>query len=119
MSCFAADELLDLEQLQALGEMDEGPGALQLRLLYDVFAGDARHALERMRELWRRGDLPSLAREAHRLKGSSGTIGAAGFARGCRDIEFCAKQGGKDLTDRIDHAQRQLEATLRALREYC
>jgi HPt (histidine-containing phosphotransfer) domain-containing protein len=119
MSRAATDGVLDLEQLRALSEMVEGPDDLPLRALYEVFADDARRSLERMRELLRCGDAKSLAREAHRLKGSSGTIGAAGLSRGCRDIEFCAKQAGEDLERRIDHAQRQLEAALNALREYC
>ena len=119
MSCAAPDALLDLEQLRALSEMVDGPDDLPLRALYDVFADDARRSLEHMRELWRCGDAQLLAREAHRLKGSSGSIGAAGFSRGCREIEHCAKQACEDLEGRIDHAQRQLEATLSALREFC
>lgn len=116
----SADEpLLDLEQLRALADLESEAGAFgYVAGLYELFAGDARQTLKRMRELLRCGDARSLMREAHRLKGSSGSIGAAGFSRSCREIEFCARMAGADLDRWIDNAQSQLDETVSALRDY-
>jgi HPt (histidine-containing phosphotransfer) domain-containing protein len=115
----AGEILLDLEQLRALADLEaDASGVRYLTGLYELFAGDARQALERMRAWSRQGDASALAREAHRLKGSSGSIGASGFSRHCRDIEACARMQGEDLDAHIDQAMRQLETTVSALRDY-
>ena len=114
--------LLDLEQLRAVAQL--GGEDSYLRRLYDGFADDARRTLARMREYAVCGEAVSLAREAHRLKGGSGSIGAVGFSRGCQEIERRARQlGTLDVKGPIaeahlllDEAQRLLDATLAELR---
>ena len=116
--------LLDRDQLRRLADLADASDAAFLAGLYELFTGDARETLERMRELVRTGDAARLAREAHRLKGSSGSIGAAGFSRGCLAIERRARElGAAGLEGPIaeaqlllDEAQRLLEATLAELR---
>ena len=49
--------------------------------------------IERMRRHAREGDTASLAREAHRLMGSSGTVGALLLADECQEIERSARAG--------------------------
>jgi HPt (histidine-containing phosphotransfer) domain-containing protein len=112
-----SQSLLDLEQMRALAELDDGAG--YLRELFALFADDAQQALRHMSELLRRGDAQSLVREAHRLKGSSGSIGAAELSRCCLEIEYCARglRGTEvDLTQCISLAQRRLDETLSAVR---
>jgi signal transduction histidine kinase/DNA-binding response OmpR family regulator len=51
------------------------------------YLDDARRVVEAMRTALDRGDIAVLADLAHRLKGSSGVIGAAAVARVCERIE--------------------------------
>jgi len=110
--------LLDLEQLRELADLEDTSGEWNLSTLFELFALDASEALERMRELAHNGDSQALVRMAHRLKGSSVSIGATGFSRHCREIELGAGQADRDLDLQIEHARCQLDATLGALRQY-
>lgn len=111
----SARGLLDQQQLRAVAQLGAEDGYV-LRL-YDGFAHDARRALERMRRYAECGEAALLAREAHRLKGGSGSLGAAAFSRGCQAIERRARERGvAGLEGPIDEARRLLEATLAALR---
>jgi len=76
------------------------------------FASDACGCIERMRRHARNGDTASLASEAHRLKGSSGTVGAILLAGACQEIERSARAGictGMEL--RLEQARDALDAT--------
>ena len=115
--------LLDLEQLGALSELDSEDS--YLRRLCEQFTVDASRALEQMRNHLAQGDTTAFAREAHRLKGSSASIGAVGFSRGCQEIEHYARAShaaalvdGQAASQRIEWAQSQLDATVLALRAY-
>lgn len=105
-------ELLDLEVIRDLSEVtaDSGPGFL--RSVLDRFSADARDCIERMRRHARSGDAASLAREAHRLKGSSGTVGAVLLADQCREIERSARAGlCTGMEPKIEQAHDALDAT--------
>lgn len=105
-------ELLDLDVIRDLADVtaDSGPGFL--RDVLERFAADALDCLERMRAHVLRGDTASLAREAHRLKGSSGTVGAIRLAAECRDIERTARAGVcTEMEPRIERARDVLDAT--------
>src|SRR5262245_14862864 len=86
-------ELLDFEVIHDLAEVTSDSGAGFLRNVLERFAVDAQDCIERMRQHARSGDTASLAREAHRLKGSSGTIGAILLAAECLEIEQSARAG--------------------------
>jgi len=110
-------ELLDRDQIRLLTDLGDESGAIFLAKLYEVFSGDARATLGQMRDLARCGDRAQLVRVAHRLKGSSSSIGATGFSRGCLEIERRARlQETAELDGPIDEALRLLDATLIALR---
>jgi HPt (histidine-containing phosphotransfer) domain-containing protein len=105
-------ELLDFEVIRDLAEVtsDSGPGFL--RAVLERFAVDALDCIERMRRHARRGDTASLAREAHRLKGSSGTVGALLLAAECREIEQSARAGlCTGMEPKIEQAHDVLDAT--------
>jgi len=109
--------LLDEDLIGILTNMGGGSDAAMLAGLYERFASDARQALVRMREQARQGCDKQLVREAHRLRGSGGSIGASGFARDCFEIEQRARGAGvAELEVCILDAQQQLEATVVALR---
>jgi len=105
-----------LRDLAGVGA-DSG-GAFVLELL-EVFASDARGSLERMKGCARRGDAGALAREAHRLKGTSGTLGAVRLAGVCLEIERSARAGRcEGLEARVDGALTLLDVTLGGLFEF-
>ena len=107
-----AGELLDLEVIRDLTEVtsDSEPGFL--RAVLERFAADALDCIERMRRHARQGDTTSLAREAHRLKGSSGTVGAILLAAECREIEHAALAGTcTGMEPRIENIHDILDAT--------
>ena len=111
----SAHGLLDREQLRALAQL--GTEQSYLLRLYSGFADDARRALQRMRWYAECGETVLLAREAHRLKGGSGSLGAVAFSRGCQEIERRVRESGAlGLDGPIAEAQRLLDATLAELR---
>jgi len=104
--------LLDLCMVRDLAECggDAGP-AFVLELL-KMFAAEARRALLRMRVCAWLGDMRALAREAHRLKGSSASMGAARLAAECAELERRARgERSLGLEARVEHALGVLEAT--------
>jgi HPt (histidine-containing phosphotransfer) domain-containing protein len=105
-------ELLDLGVIRDLAEAtsDSGPGFL--RAVLERFASDALDCIERMRRHARNGDTAALASEAHRLKGSSGTVGAMLLAGECREIERFARAGiCTGIEPRLEQARDALDAT--------
>jgi len=112
------EKLLDLEVVMDLiGVTAEDAGFIAD--LMRSYAADARQALERMHGYARVGDCAALAREAHRLKGSSGTVGAAQLARECLEIERAARGGtSRGLECNIGHAAAVLEATRGRMTEF-
>jgi HPt (histidine-containing phosphotransfer) domain-containing protein len=105
-------EILDLGVIRDLSEVtaDSGPGFL--RSVLERFAADALDCLARMRRFAGSGDAESLAREAHRLKGSSATVGATLLAAACLDIERAARAGAcAGVEPDIERARDVLDAT--------
>lgn len=105
-------ELLDFDVIRDLAEVTSDSGTEFLRRVLEIFTADARDCLERMRRHVHHGDAASLAREAHRLKGSSGTVGAILLAVECREIERSARAGlCTGLEPKIEQARDVLDAT--------
>ena len=114
-----SDELLNLETVHELMAVEAKSGKPFLAHLFESFAREARAARERMRDCARAGDGERLAREAHRLKGSSGSIGAARLCGECRDLERNAREGDRAaLEARIDQALRVLDASQRRMQRH-
>lgn len=112
-------EVIDHGVLRELAGVSADSGTSFVLELAEIFAADARGALERMRACARKGDAGTLAREAHRLKGSSGTLGALRLAGECLEIERRARAGGcADLEARVDGALTLLDATRGGIRDF-
>jgi HPt (histidine-containing phosphotransfer) domain-containing protein len=108
---------LDEELLALLVDLRDASGARILPAMVEDFAGEARVSLARMRELASRNDRALLAREAHRLRGSGGSLGAREFAQDCLEIERRARDAaGARLEDSVERAHGRLEVTMAALR---
>lgn len=87
---------IDAATIEALQE--EGP---LLRELRDLFASEAPEQLSKMLEAFRRGDAPTMAMAAHRLKGSAVTFGAWEMQRRCLEVENLGKSGALAGVDRL------------------
>lgn len=104
--------LLDLETVRDLAECGGGGGTAFALELLEMFAAEARRALLRMRVCAWLGDTAALAREAHRLKGSSASMGAARLAAECVELERRAYEDcAEGLEARVEYALNVLEAT--------
>jgi HPt (histidine-containing phosphotransfer) domain-containing protein len=112
------EKLLDLQTVKDLVDATAEDAEFLADLLR-TYASDARRALERMGAHARSGDCTALAREAHRLKGSSATVGAARLARECFTIEHAARRGAsRGLEINIHNASAVLEATHGRMAEF-
>ena len=107
---------LDPSALQSLRELG---GDDFLGEVIDTFRMDAPTLLVTLRRSLEQGDADELRRAAHTLKSNGATLGAAGFAEVCRELEEQARNGhmggAPKLTDRIESEYRRLEKTLVAL----
>jgi HPt (histidine-containing phosphotransfer) domain-containing protein len=104
--------VVDYEVLSDLVQLGAGCGQGFLDRMLARFARDARDSLERMRACARVGDAPRLAVEAHRLKGTSGTLGAVALEGECRELERCARAGScAGMEARVLNALTLLDVT--------
>ena len=105
-------QVVDIAVLRDLSGVCADSGSGFMLELLDAYARDARVALERMRACARRGDARRLASEAHRLKGSSGSVGAAALAGACLEMEHSARAGScAGMEERVERALKLLDIT--------
>ncbi len=101
-----------METVRELVAVEAQSGVPFVSSLLEAFVRDARASLERMRACARAGESERLASEAHRLKGTSGSVGAARLSTECRAIERKAREGGcAALEASIDVALHVLQAS--------
>ncbi|HEY2593354.1 MAG TPA: winged helix-turn-helix domain-containing protein, partial [Chloroflexota bacterium] len=99
----ALDVVAELREL--MGQVGNRP----LQQLNDVYVESSRNHVAGMRTALDDGDAERLGREAHRLRGASGSLGAQRVARVCAAIEEHAR--ANDLAQ-VDAMLEQLEAEL-------
>ncbi|HBB96473.1 MAG TPA: hypothetical protein DC054_13885 [Blastocatellia bacterium] len=99
--------LLSLENAQADGETD-----LIVELI-DLYLDESARRLAAMSSWFEKSDVLSLRREAHSLKGSSATLGAAGTAELCQAIEKTTEDGPSQAVGRLLIALHQEAARAR------
>jgi CheY-like chemotaxis protein/HPt (histidine-containing phosphotransfer) domain-containing protein len=104
----AADRLVDEARVRAIGEVD--PGLVDK--LLDVFAQSTPPLLEELGAALRRGDDVQRRRLAHKLGGSSETVGAARLSELSRALEHGPDPG----PDVMAELEAVYHATLDALR---
>src|SRR4051794_25586104 len=83
----ALDVVAELREL--MGQMGTQP----LQHLNDVFQQSSQNHLQGMHAALEAGNAEDLGREAHRLRGASGSLGAQRMARVCATIEEHARAG--------------------------
>jgi signal transduction histidine kinase/DNA-binding NarL/FixJ family response regulator len=98
------DGLLDASMVSSLHSLATNPavGPKQIGEMLTTFRYDADAMLNSLHEAAAAGDLAGVAREAHRLAGGSGTVGAGRFRLVCKEIEYHAKAGREAETRRLD-----------------
>jgi HPt (histidine-containing phosphotransfer) domain-containing protein len=104
-----AGEIID-ELRELMGQMGNQP----LQQLNDVFVRSAQNHLSGMRKALHDGNAAQLGREAHRLRGASGSLGAQRVSRVSALIEQCANTG--DLAP-VEDLLQQLQVELSAFEQ--
>jgi signal transduction histidine kinase/DNA-binding NarL/FixJ family response regulator len=83
-----------------------GPG--QIGQMLETFRYDARGMLSGVHEAIAEENLAAAEREAHRLSGGAGAVGAGRFRALCKDLENRAREGDlercRELDERLDEA---------------
>src|SRR6185437_5105562 len=104
----------------ALANLRDLGGDDFLAEVIDAFLADAPGQVATLRRSLDEGSREELRRAAHTLKSNGATLGAAGFAGLCRDLEHRAKagelDGASELVERIEQEYAPLEEALSALR---
>ncbi len=95
-------------------EADLGGDAESLQAILVGFIEDAKRRVERMRRAVSLGDGELLRKEAHTLKGASGTLSAERLSRLSFELEELATsgrvEGRADLAEQIEKELHRLEA---------
>ncbi len=114
----SAHEVLDLDVIKSLRELggEQEPG-LVLELV-DLFLSDAHRRLAEMQLALDRGNLDEVARAAHTLKSSAGSMGANLLSSLCTEIESLARSDEeRGIADRARSCLKVYEVTADALRD--
>lgn len=102
-----------------LATLERACDADTLIYLIDVFLEDSEDCLVQIREALAQTDTETLARLAHKLKGSSGNLGAANVAELCEELDLQATQivaAGSPLIDELADQLHAAQALLRQIR---
>jgi DNA-binding response OmpR family regulator/HPt (histidine-containing phosphotransfer) domain-containing protein len=105
-----------LDVVAELRELMGQVGSQPLQQLNDVFVQSSRNHVVGMRTALGDGDAERLGREAHRLRGASGSVGAQRVARVCAAIEERARADDlaqvNDLLEQLEHELRDFEQAI-------
>lgn len=89
--CYEADEVLDQAVLEELESIGGGSSSLVSNLV-EIFESTADETLGRAREGAQAHDLQNFSESVHKLKGSSGSIGALALFNCCKEVDKLVKQ---------------------------
>jgi HPt (histidine-containing phosphotransfer) domain-containing protein len=100
-------DVIDLTRTAALGDPSTEAGRGALAEIFRLYFENAAAACADMRHA---GSPDDVRRHAHRAKGASGIVGAAGMSRLFADVEARAAAGETIGTDTFDDLERRLAA---------
>ena len=109
-----------LEGLKKFQQADEPDFVTEL---IDLFLEDTAVQLESLKVAVSKNDVTEVRRLAHLVKGSSGNIGAVGFAELCQEMEttdlgtFAHDSDGQTLLLRLEEEFRQVSEAFNAQRQ--
>ena len=103
-----------IEQIRQMARGDTG----KVTAILDSFERDSHTLISQMQQAHHQGDLATLQKHAHTLKGLSGTIGAEQLQSHCRSIELATQaQDAAELSELLDNLPFQQGFVLQALGE--
>jgi two-component system sensor histidine kinase/response regulator len=116
----SAREVLDPDRLAELGQLDSsGNGSMVVGWLVDGFLARVPADLADLRAAVQRGDATAVGRVAHRLRGTTGTLGSTGMAGLCEQLEVLARAGelppAGDLLCRLEQEFDRVTSVLDAV----
>jgi response regulator RpfG family c-di-GMP phosphodiesterase len=101
----------DMEIINSLKEM---VGAEMLQSVFEDFAGEARDQIDKTGEAYRNGDVVTIQKELHTLKGNSGTIGLMRIHEIVKEIEVPAKTGNlENFETRFETLKQEFDTFLK------
>ncbi len=107
---------LDTEVLASLRELQQGTDADIVREVTALFLADTPPRLDALRQALRRNDLPTIAREAHALKGSCAAVGARQMVGACEELEELVRATNlSEATAALDNLEAAFGRTRAAL----
>jgi HPt (histidine-containing phosphotransfer) domain-containing protein len=111
------DGVIDPDQFDSLLRLADARGdPTFLPTLVGHFLDQAATYLTELREAAAKGDVVEVMQVAHRLKGSSATMGAARVASVCEELEQAARGGAQTDPAAVDVVAVALEQTAAAYR---
>ena len=112
----AADPLIDGDMLALVAEATD---RATLTRLMRLFIEDTERRLARLEALAGARDVVLLAEEAHALKGSAASMGAAAIADAAAELELRARHGGRDWQGAIAALHDVAERSYASLLGWC
>jgi signal transduction histidine kinase/DNA-binding response OmpR family regulator len=109
-----AASILDPDIVAGLMQLDQGRNGVVVGLVA-IFVDDASASLEIMRQAIEDGDEGTMAAHAHRLKGSSGSLGARSMARLCAELEAVPAGDAEVQSRLVEQLVAEFERTRAAL----
>lgn len=112
--------LVDESLVSELAGLDEPGAPSMLRGLITDYLEETPAVLSAINQHWHRGDAAEIARRAHKLGGTSASLGASAVAGACRRIEQHAGRDGdlQALPALIDELEMRFARTRAAFQKY-
>jgi PAS domain S-box-containing protein len=112
------DALIDAGILKELAALDEPGSPSMLRGLIDDYLNETPAALSAMKQHLHSGDTAEIGRRAHKLAGTSASLGATGVAEVCYRIEHSVGRGETaGLPALVDELEMRFTRTRAALQQ--
>jgi HPt (histidine-containing phosphotransfer) domain-containing protein len=112
----AAETLIDSDTLALIAAATD---RATLTRLMGIFIDDTNQRLERLQALAAAPDCAHLAREAHALKGSAASMGAAAIADAAAELEQRAQRGAGDWPACVADLRAVAERSYPSLLGWC
>ena len=114
----ASSNLLNLNEIRQLtAEMGDSASEIMLDLV-ELLEHDATRSISEMQTALEQGDSKRLKQAAHRLKGSSASLGAALLASLCQELENVGMSGDiASAASMVEQVEQVAAELLKVLRE--
>jgi signal transduction histidine kinase/HPt (histidine-containing phosphotransfer) domain-containing protein/ActR/RegA family two-component response regulator len=113
-----SDPVVDLAIVDDLRALGADLGEPVFEEVFAQIAGESATALRALEEARARGDRKTMGELAHKLKGSSGTVGLRRVARQCAELERALPHATlEDLEAKLTSLGEELERGMKAVKE--